>query len=250
MSADRDVTRIVRSWLKEDAHEDATRVLNLVLEQANTTRQRRSRWPAWRLSPMTSTMKLVITSAAVVVVAVAGALLLRSANVGTPRTTATAQPSPLALPALSLPGTRGGPAGVYGWDGAVGNTTGMHRVVNDGEAGYREATALLFRVDPDCFAGGSGPPPVAVTVAGYAASVVDPYVEAGLSFNRVGDEIIRAYGLPVGDRTLCVYLVSHPATTQAELDVATQVIESIRAVELGANGIRINFTTAGGWDTG
>ena len=42
MSTDRDVTRIVRSWLHEDAYEDADRVLDLVLDQIDTTPQRRA----------------------------------------------------------------------------------------------------------------------------------------------------------------------------------------------------------------
>jgi hypothetical protein len=45
MSTDRDATtRIVRSWLHEDAHEDADRILNLVLDEIETTPQRRSPW--------------------------------------------------------------------------------------------------------------------------------------------------------------------------------------------------------------
>ena len=40
MSTDRDVTRIVRSWLHEDAYEDADRILNLVLAEIDTTPQR------------------------------------------------------------------------------------------------------------------------------------------------------------------------------------------------------------------
>ena len=51
MSTDRDVTRIVRSWLHEDAHEDADRILNLVLDQIDTTPQRLAR--GWRGEPHT-----------------------------------------------------------------------------------------------------------------------------------------------------------------------------------------------------
>ena len=51
MSTDRDVTtRIVRSWLHEDAHEDADRILNLVLDHIDTTPQRRATWLADRKS--------------------------------------------------------------------------------------------------------------------------------------------------------------------------------------------------------
>lgn len=54
MSADRDVTRIVRSWLREERHEDAGRVLDMVLAELDTTPQRRSWWPARRFPIMNS----------------------------------------------------------------------------------------------------------------------------------------------------------------------------------------------------
>ena len=47
MSTDRDTTRIVRSWLEEGATALPDRVLDAVLDQVPTTRQRRARWPAW-----------------------------------------------------------------------------------------------------------------------------------------------------------------------------------------------------------
>ena len=49
MSTDRDTTRIVRSWLQTDEHESADRVLDAVLDQLDTTPQRRATWwPARR----------------------------------------------------------------------------------------------------------------------------------------------------------------------------------------------------------
>ncbi len=52
MSADRDINRVVRSWLHEERHEDADRVLGAALDQVDTTPQRRSTpWTAWRDSP-------------------------------------------------------------------------------------------------------------------------------------------------------------------------------------------------------
>ena len=71
-----DVTRIVRSWLHTDEHESADRVLGVVLDQLDTTRQRRPWWPARRIADMNTYAKLLIAAAAVVVVAVVGINLL------------------------------------------------------------------------------------------------------------------------------------------------------------------------------
>ena len=50
MTTERDPrTRIVLSWLREDAHENAERVLLRALDEVDTTPQRRSWWPAWRI---------------------------------------------------------------------------------------------------------------------------------------------------------------------------------------------------------
>ena len=72
MSADRDITRIVRSWLRTDEHESADRVLGIVLALLDTTPQRRSWWPARRIADMNAYAKILIAAAAVVVVAVVG----------------------------------------------------------------------------------------------------------------------------------------------------------------------------------
>jgi hypothetical protein len=78
MSADDDVTRVVRRWLHDDAHEDADRVLRSVLFELDTTPQRRPRWSARRFFDMNNIAKLAIAAAAVVLVAVAGTYLLLS----------------------------------------------------------------------------------------------------------------------------------------------------------------------------
>jgi hypothetical protein len=83
MSADRDVTRIVRSWLHEDAHEDADRVLNEVLEQIDTTPQRRVNWLARRFPPMNNNLvRVALVAAALVVAVIVGANLLPRSGVG------------------------------------------------------------------------------------------------------------------------------------------------------------------------
>jgi hypothetical protein len=103
MSTDRDVTRIVRSWLDEGATALPDRVLDAVLDQVPATSQRRSLRPAWRYREMNNALKLAIAAAAVVVVALVGINLLpRSGGVGgsgqtpspSPAPSLTASPSP------------------------------------------------------------------------------------------------------------------------------------------------------------
>jgi hypothetical protein len=65
-------TRTVLSWLREDAHENAERVLLRALDEVDATPQRRSWWPAWRSSRMNTYAKLIAAAAAVLVVAVVG----------------------------------------------------------------------------------------------------------------------------------------------------------------------------------
>ena len=72
MSTDRDVTRIVRSWLEDGATALPDRVLDNVLDQLPTTSQRRAWWPARRLREMNSALKFAIAATAVVVVAIVG----------------------------------------------------------------------------------------------------------------------------------------------------------------------------------
>lgn len=107
MSTDRDVTRIVRSWLNEDRHEDADRVLNTVLANLDTTPQRRAWWPARRFPLMNTYLKVGLAAAAVVIAAVIGLQLIGPTNVGgpgpaetpTPAETLTPTPQPTASPA-------------------------------------------------------------------------------------------------------------------------------------------------------
>jgi hypothetical protein len=86
--------RIVLSWLREDAHENAERVLLLALDEVDATQQRRSRWPAWRTLDMPSVYKLALAAAAVLVVAIVGYNLLpRSNTVGPPGPSQTVAPT-------------------------------------------------------------------------------------------------------------------------------------------------------------
>ena len=116
MSADRDTTRIVRSWLQEDAHEDADRVLNLVLDQLDTTPQRRATWwPVRRFSDMNTFAKVAVAAAAVLIVVFLGIRYLPATNDpgNVPVATATPTPSASPTPVAGLPPSGSVDAGTY-----------------------------------------------------------------------------------------------------------------------------------------
>jgi hypothetical protein len=83
MSTERDVNRIVRSWLEEGVSALPDRVLDNVLDQLPATPQRRAWWPARRSERMNSALKIVVAAAAVVAVVVAGVYLVpRQGGIG------------------------------------------------------------------------------------------------------------------------------------------------------------------------
>ena len=90
-----DISRLVRSWLLEDEHDSADHVLQNVLGLVDTTRQRRSWWPARRYADMNTYTKLALAAAAVVVVAVLGYNLIPRLGIVGPG--ATPAPSPALL---------------------------------------------------------------------------------------------------------------------------------------------------------
>jgi hypothetical protein len=98
MSAtDRDVTRVVRSWLHEDEHENADRVLDLVLDQLDTTPQRRvTWWPVRRPTTMNTTFRYGIAAVALAVAALFGFTYLNN-QVGDDDSTPTPIPSELSV---------------------------------------------------------------------------------------------------------------------------------------------------------
>jgi hypothetical protein len=100
MSTDRDVTRIVRSWLEDGPTALPDRVLDSVLDQLPATSQRRARWPARRLREMNTFAKFAVAAAAVVVVAIVGINLVpRSGGIG--GSGASPSPSPSAAPTVT-----------------------------------------------------------------------------------------------------------------------------------------------------
>jgi hypothetical protein len=113
MSTENDVARSLRSWLREDRHEDADRVLDLVFDLVPTTPQRRAGWLARRFPFVNSTtIRYGIAAAVVVAAAILGFSFLArpSDDVGptspSPSTTQTAAPSAeSSIPLLSDQGT-------------------------------------------------------------------------------------------------------------------------------------------------
>ena len=115
MTTDRDPrTHIVLSWLREDAHEDAERLLLRALDDVETTPQRRPLWSAWRSFDMTIPVRVGASAAAVLAVAFLGMQLLAP---GLPGTGGTDGPSATPLPTAAVlrPGTGPLDGGRYAW---------------------------------------------------------------------------------------------------------------------------------------
>ena len=164
MSADRDLQRVVRSWLREDGHEDADRVLNLALDELDTTPQRRAGWLARRLPIMSNgTVRYGIAAVAVAAAVILGLNFLPQ-DVGGPGPTSTPTPTPSPSPSVPPPPISDGSldAGTYsfdfepaitvdvpaGWDGCCG---GAAIVAGQGQGaaifGYDDVTGITVYGD-------------------------------------------------------------------------------------------------------
>jgi hypothetical protein len=110
--SDRDVSRAIRSWLREDRHEDVSRVAGAVLDQVETTPQRRSTpWLAWRnLFMNNNVVRVGLVAAAVVIVAIVAINLLP----GTPGPGGEPTPSPSAAESLAPGAAPSATASAYG----------------------------------------------------------------------------------------------------------------------------------------
>ncbi|HEX6656322.1 MAG TPA: hypothetical protein VF153_08935 [Candidatus Limnocylindria bacterium] len=98
MNADRDETRIVRSWLEGGATQLPDRVLDAVLDQLPKTTQRRHSWLARRFPTMNSNaFRFGIAGLAVVAVILLGARFLSPSNRGGPPAPMPT-PTPIATP--------------------------------------------------------------------------------------------------------------------------------------------------------
>ena len=191
MSADRDVTRIVRSWLHEDGHEDADRILNLVLDEIDTTPQRRAGWLARRFPPMNNNLVRVALVAAVLVVAVIiGANLLQQPSVGPSPSiepSLSAAPSASAAPRLDMLPEGDLAAGTYeidavfpvrltftvpdGFGHGRGASDGVGIQGNPGGRGIEFQIASNVYPDPCRWAAGAADPPLGPTVDDLVAAM-------------------------------------------------------------------------------
>ena len=98
-TSDRNVDRVIRSWLHEDRHEDVSRVAGAVLDLLNTTPQRRSPWwPARRIPFMNKIVSLGLGAAAVVVALIIGTQVLGPSAPGDVGSAPSASPSPTPAP--------------------------------------------------------------------------------------------------------------------------------------------------------
>lgn len=102
MSTDREVERIVRSWMDEGVTALPDRVLDAVLDQLPATPQRRFTWRLALTFPLTIDPVRLALTAAVVVALVLGLRLLSGPSVGDNQE-ATPTPRPSANP-ISVPG--------------------------------------------------------------------------------------------------------------------------------------------------
>src|SRR5687767_7548872 len=99
MTTERDArTRTVLSWLREDQHENAERVLLQALDEVDATPQRRPFWSAWRFLEMNNPVRYAIAAAAVLVVALVGYQLLPSNTGSGEEPTLVPSPQPSAPP--------------------------------------------------------------------------------------------------------------------------------------------------------
>jgi hypothetical protein len=81
MSTENDVARSLRSWMKENRHEDANRILDVVFDQLPATPQRRAGWLARRFPVMnTNIARLGVATAAVVLAVIIGINFLPGSN--------------------------------------------------------------------------------------------------------------------------------------------------------------------------
>jgi hypothetical protein len=144
MTTERDNrTRIVLSWLREETHENAERVLLRALEEVDATPQRRSWWPAWRTNRMKTFANLIAAAAAVLVVVIVGYQFLPgNGGIGGQPTIA-----PPPSPALLARGT----FVIRDWDTVEFEATREgSSVTGRMTVGLKEGTSDFLRVDLQC----------------------------------------------------------------------------------------------------
>jgi hypothetical protein len=228
MSANHDISRVVRSWIREDEHDSADHILQVVLSRLDSTPQRRSRWPAWRSPQMNRLTTIVVGAAAVLVLAVVAYQFLPTSPVGpstpspTPTATPVATPTPAPTPvqaafppegplaagthpavldgvplSFSVPGS--------GW-------TSLDHAIEKGEYGQPDYVGIDFwpsapeNVYADPCAHTPLSPPPAASAAGLAAAVATvpvANVVSGPSSIDVGGQPAQHIVLTIGEDIGC-----------------------------------------------
>lgn len=151
----RELSGRVRSWLREDTHENADRVLDTVLDQLNATPQRHAGWLARRLEIMNrrNVTYGLAAAVAVIVLAIAGWQFLPRSNTGNPD--ATDQPTPSPTPIALASGDSGSPLdggryavqvgeGDWQYDVELSMPAGWVPNVGSSLVGFNGPTANLF----------------------------------------------------------------------------------------------------------
>ena len=218
MSADRDEVRIVRSWLEDGVTALPDRVLDAVLNDLPTTRQRGAGWltrrfPVMNNNVLSNTYVRIGLAAVVVVLAILAAVrLLPVSNTGaerestpSPTPLATTSPSPVPTPtsvAIGIPGLAGAEVLLT----VPANWTPGGWYVNNGADAYVAVYPVENVYSDPCHWQGSLPdPPVGpsvddlatalasqptrdattsdVTLGGYSGKVVRMSVPADISFS-------------------------------------------------------------------
>lgn len=220
MTTERDPrTRIVLSWLREELHENAERVLLRALDEVDATPQRRSRWPAWRTTRMNTYAKLIVAAAAVLVVAVVGYQFLPG-NGGIGGQTAIA-PSP--SPALLARGT----FKMYGADVELNATGDGDSVTGTMTVSHEDGD---FSVDLEC---SRTTEDGVILIAGDITDSTSPFARKGareVIVLKPGSPVYASFdseGRPGGDVTPAA---SCPALLEQVIDTGTQTV-------IGPNGL-------------
>jgi hypothetical protein len=164
VSTDRDVDRVVRSWMDEGVTVLPDRVLDAVLDQIPSTPQRRAFGLAQRFKDMNTYARFGFAAAVVVLAAVVGiGLYANSVGEGPPtpssNPSSSSSPTPVANP---LAGT---------WVAPV--VTCAKQIATIEAAGFTAAQVRSVGMDPTCASGGSNQYtivfdalPVAATIRG------------------------------------------------------------------------------------
>ncbi len=214
MTADRDPrTRIVLSWLREDAHENAEHVLLLALDEVDATPQRRSWWPAWRSNRMNTYAKLIAAAAAVLVVAVIGYQFLpRSGGIG-------AQPT--IAPSPSPPLLASGTFKLYDAEVELRATGGGDNVTGTMTVSHEDGT---FTVDLECTrTTDTG----VILIAGDITDSTSPFAREGrreVIAIKPGSPVHASFDSEERDGGDVRAAASCPALLQQVMDTGTQTV--------------------------